>query len=96
MTMAPGAAGSADQLDQRIARDHRIGCGARVTSGTGAVELARSNASKPDAWTFITPHGPVTVPHGFGRADESLPRGHDCGCEKKKCQHSNFLPNRSA
>lgn len=73
--MAPDAGGSADQLDQSISRHHRIGCGARVTSGTGAVELARSNASKPDAWAFFTPYWPVAVPHGFWVQMKSSPAG---------------------
>lgn len=83
--MAPGAGGSADQVDQRVARHHRIGSGARMTIGAGTVELAGSNASNPDAWTFRAPHRPVAVPYGFWGAGESLAGRHDCGCEKKKC-----------
>ncbi len=96
MTVAPGADGSSDQVDQRVARHNGIGGGAGVTIGTGTVELAGSNTGKPDSWTFLAPHRPVAVPHGFGGAGESFPGGHDCGCEKKKRRHSNFLPNRFA
>ena len=91
--MAPGAGGAADQVDQCVARHHRIGCGAGVTIGTGAIELARCNAGEPDARTFLAPYRPIAVPHGFGGAGESLAGRHDCGCEKKKCRHSNFLPD---
>ena len=91
--MAPGAGGAADQVDQRIARHHRIDCGAGMTIGTGAVELARCNAGEPDTRTFLAPYRPIAVPQGFGGAGESLAGRHDCGCEKKKCRHSNFLPD---
>lgn len=47
------------------------------------------------AGTFLAPYRPVAVPHGFGGAGESLAGRHDCGCEKKKCRHSNFLADRS-
>jgi len=93
--VAPGAGGAADQVDQRVARQHRIGCRAGMTIGTGTVEFARSNAGEPNARTFLAPYRPVAVPHGFGGAGESLAGRHDCGCEKKKCRHSNFLADRS-
>lgn len=91
--MAPGAGGAADQVDQCVARHNCISGGAGVTIGTGAVELARCNAGEPDTRTFLAPYRPIAVPHGFGGAGESLAGRHDCGCEKKKCRHSNFLPD---
>lgn len=91
--MAPGADGSANQVDQCVARDNCISGGAGVTIGTRAVELARCNAGEPDTRTFLAPYRPIAVPHGFGGAGESLAGRQDCGCEKKKCQHSNFLPD---
>ena len=91
--MAPSAGGAADQVDQCVARHHRIGCGAGVIIGTGAVELAGCNTGEPDTRTFLAPYGAIAVPHGFGSAGESLAGRHDCGCEKKKCRHSNFLPD---
>lgn len=91
--MAPGAGGAADQVDQCVARHHRIGCRAGVTIGTGAVKLARCNAGEPNTRTFLAPYRSIAVPHGFGGAGESLAGRHDCGCEKKKWGHSNFLPD---
>ncbi len=90
--MAPGAGGAADQIDQRIACHQGVGCGAGMTIGTGAVELARCNAGEPDTRPLFAPYRPVAVPHGFRGAGERLAGRHDCGCEKKKkCRHSNFL-----
>lgn len=82
--MAPGAGGSADQLDQSISRRHRIGCGARVASGTGAVEFARSNAGNTNARTFLAPYRPISVPYCFRGASEGLTIRHNHGREKKK------------
>ena len=81
--MAPSAGGAADQVDQCVARHHRIGCGAGVTIGTGAVELAGCNTGEPDTRTFLAPYGAIAVPHGFGGAGESLAGRHTAAARRR-------------
>ena len=81
--MASGAGGPADQVDQSVARRDRIGSRAGVTGGTGPVNFACSDASKPDPWSFLAPHRSVAIPHGFCSADKSLAGRHDRGGEEK-------------
>lgn len=74
MPMTADTCRGADKLHKRIPSGLCAGFRARMTGRARSVHLPRRNACKPNAWSFLAPDRPVTVPDVGWRASECLTR----------------------
>ena len=72
MAMLTGSIRFADQANKGVSCSDSTSIGARVTGATGAIHFTGSYAGEANARPFLTPNGPVAVPHSDGCATEGL------------------------
>lgn len=71
-----------EQTDQIVPGGGRRRRRAGLTRAATSVDLARGNASEPDARTFGTPDRSVSIPHPRRRTGEAVPRRDDLNCDE--------------
>ena len=72
MAMLTNSIRFADQANKRVSCIDSIRIRARVTRATGAIHFTGSYAGEANARPFLTPNGPIAVPHSDRRATERL------------------------
>lgn len=86
MARPVSAPGLAEQGHQMIARRDGISTGTGMSGTAAAVHLARGDSRQADMRPFGAPNRAIAVPHGDGRAGESLTGWYDRG-EQNETKH---------